>query len=86
MLSQPASQLGLSVGAGFLPAANPLAVLEMCPSRCRLCIPAGEPRSGEDAGPVTGLCGTSGSCRSCSWGAEGVTGWWRKHLLLLGDL
>lgn len=31
MASQPAPQLGTAVGAGLLPAANPLAALEACP-------------------------------------------------------
>lgn len=73
MLSQAASQLGLLVGAGFLPAVNPLVVLEICPYHCRLCLLAGELQSGEDARPVTGLQhlrGTSSPCRSCSWAIE----------------
>lgn len=73
MLSQPASPLGLSVGAGLLPAASPVAGLEICPPCCWLCLPAashGLVRT-QDQLPASS---TSSVCRSHPWGAGGGGG------------
>lgn len=73
MLSQPASPLGLSVGAGLLLAASPVAGLEICPPCCWLCLPAashGLVRT-QDQLPASS---TSSVCRSHPWGAGGGGG------------
>lgn len=100
MASQPAPQLGTAVGAGLLPAANPLVALEGCPpaaSSASRQLEQGPWRSWalrEDA-RLAAIGGTSsvdvpwpvaGSWAGGEQPAEDVTGRWERCLLLLGDL